>query len=565
MKYRKAEPVLILAAFLLCGHGLGQEGGAAKADTNTPAASPVRIEPVQYLITREASYPMEPGMPAARTNAQAVLSLNATVDSTLLVAGAAMELSELRDNTGRDLLTNAGPGIKFGYQLANVLESRRGFSTSFDLRSRFPDARATALQSIKGKIILAITQSIEPVRIDLKKPGAPLVFAGINFTFMRLERVAQTGYTVVLVNSNAMDVLRLGRRFRLAEMSTADGRKLAYSKSSIRRTKGQLPEVLITFQWMQNVDPVSVLMPDEAIPQRQEYPFEYHDLPLPPLQAAYASAASAAPAARVPPLPLPTPLTNTVPLATLPASTVTLTVQNHPVPWIIAEIFRQTGNTLKYRPFGGRSGVTPPSFSVDWKEVSYWQAVSELCRSNNLCENQSELQQVAGYSDQSEPREKIELIGAIRARLLDVRVKTESLVRYGAQAGKSEESSFMLAGEVKVEPRVPLITHGCEVRACVTESGLDLARIGSAAQSQAAPPVSPQTGRDQPGNAEPRVSFSLTAPLRPGAFPGRIAALRVYYSVQASDRAGTPQGIKTYAGWIDFHDIEVPLLPEPLP
>lgn len=664
MNNRKLEPILILSALLLCGHGLGQEDVAPKAGTNTPAASSVRIEPVQYMITREATQPMDNGMPTAKSNAQAVLLIAVKGDTNLLVAGASMELSEFRDNMGKDLLASTGAGQTFGKHQAYLAESKRGFSELFNLRSRFPDPRATEIQTIKGKLILLITRPTEPVRVDLRKTGASLVYGGKEFTFARLDSVAQKGFTVVLASSSFPDLSLVNRRLRTAEMITADGRKLAYVNCSASSKAGQPPELLINFKWLQGVEPVAVILPDEAPPQPQEYPFEYHDLLLPPLKSAYASAQPAPPAASIPPLPKPEPLTNTIPLNMLRASTVTLAMQDRPLPEIIAEISRQTGNTLSFRQYGGQRRDAPPTGSVDWKGVPYWQAVTELCRSNNLRENYPELHYTAGSRELPAPPEKFEINGPIRARIMNVSVKTESIVRYGAHAGSSDESTFMLYGEVMVEPRFPMINHGCQLQECMADSGLDLARTGWTTNSQP-PPWAPRHARHAlTVKSETRITFNEDAPLQSGGFPGRIANVRVYYCLQAFDRMGMleipdaakpgvhplpggltflwndpdlsgagarlscafvrkggltnsdkeileagkftisnpdgvplpfrrhytqgeqhlaecalaskqelpkaiqvsiPEGIKTYAGWIDFHDIAVPLLPAPLP
>jgi hypothetical protein len=338
------------------------------------------------------------------------------------------------------------------------------------------------------------------------------------------------------------DVSAAAAWFRKAILLGSKGESIsnAVNGTSLRRGPGPLAELSTTFKWTKGVEPAVLVLPNEAQPRVQEYPFEYHDLPLPSLAAAYAPSTPVT-ADNIPALPAAPLPAGVTPLGELSPTPVTLAGQEMPVDTITEEIARQTGIPLTFRKRRGRSDPETPRVSVDWRSVPYWDALEDLCRKGNLSElYYPSLDVLRGYGERpASQRPRQAVIGPVRLQVNSIEIKTSNTSRFAGgegSAGTTDEMTLQLNGSVMVEPRIAILTQRCQVDQCIASSGIDLASVGWTNGVPPPPWAPPHTRRGNGEGAGSQINFGLTAPLLSAAAPARIAHLRFYYFLKTGGK-----------------------------
>ncbi|MEI6210836.1 MAG: hypothetical protein WCR06_04350 [bacterium] len=539
LRYAAVAAVL---AWSPCGAGYGQN--VPGASTNTArSVSPPRINVSTYMITREASLYSYKG---SNASAKAVLLINCQADPSNLVTSAAMELAEVRDDTGKVLREGSDASYS-----PDRDQSRMPLSPSaagnwqnlYNVQTRFPALHAKRIPVLKGKLVLTTTVPAEPTRISLDSPGQTFHYFGHDFAFDSVSANEKEGVVVTFScrsNKEPPDAMVAHAWFKKATLLGSKGEKRAYMSSSRRKTPGQPVALIARFKWSKDSEPIALLLANEAEPLSQEYPFAYHDLPLPPLTSAYASSTPVT-ADTIPALPAAPPPAGTTPLSELASTPVTLTAQESPVERVTEEIARLTGIPLTFRKQSGRTPPATPRISVDWQAVPYWTALEELCRKGNLIEEYyPSLDVLRGHGERpASQRPKQVVVGPVRVQINEVQIKTASTSRFpggGSSPGAADEMTFQLNGSVMVEPHVAIISQGCQVDRCIASSGVDLANVGWT--NNVPPPAwaPPHTWRINGEGTGSRNNFSLGAPLLPAIAPARIAHLRLNYYLKTGGK-----------------------------
>ncbi len=531
-----------ILSWVPCGAGYGQAESGSSTNMSQPARPPSIIVSC-YMITREASLYSYKG---SNTSVSAVLLVNCRTEPSTRVAAAEMELSELRDDTGKDLLAapdSPRPLGRDSFRKSSSVTAQGNWQNLFNLHTRFPSQRAKKLQTLKGKLVLTTPVPADPIRIPLDRPGKPFVYLGNEIALSRVSVSEQDRIVVTFTcssNKEPPDVSAAAVWFRKAIVlgSKGETNENAVNGTSLRKGPGPQVELRTTFKCSKDVEPTVLVLANEAQPNVQEYPFEYHDLPLPSLTAAYAPSTPVT-VDNIPALAAAAPLpAGTKPLNELSPTTVTLAGQELPVDKITEEIARATGIPLTFRKQRGRSDPEPPRVSVDWRAVPYWDALEDLCRKGNLSEiSYPTLDVLRGSGER--PASQQAVIGPVRLKIDRIEIKTSNTSRFpggGSSVGTTDEMKLQLNGFAMVEPRITIFSHECQVVRCIASSGIDLACVGWTNGVPPPPWGAPHTqsiSREAPGS---RATFGLSAPLLSAEAPRRIAHLRLYYSIRTSDK-----------------------------
>ena len=379
----RSAPVEISPRF--AGRAVTLRWRNAKHGPHVAFTGPARLR-LQYCeVRRVAARPLfwQPGLVVPQP--ETVLALRVEVEPRVAVEHARVVLTEVVDDAGCHLVGSVQkvePGEPVG--VAELPNYQRGYVLwTAQPRLRVPSPGAKTLKTIRGKLVLTMTPDVPLGKVSpLGRAGASLSYGGRTLRFESLKGDERKGYTVTVSIGGKWDRQAIrAAPFNRLELITPDGEKFAMDSARSRGTRREYH-----FASRPGLRPQALVVYRPGQPRTAEFEFELLDVPVPPRAALRAPAASAKPE---PSSPQAVPAPETVrPLESMPGSKFTHAADAIPLPDLLAEISRQTGNRLE------APDETPAQLKerqlvaivtkADFQDVGFWQGIDALCRHASL-------------------------------------------------------------------------------------------------------------------------------------------------------------------------------------
>ena len=535
---------------------------------------PVEISVRSFQALREAAYDWSFGGGTSRNRGPSVqLSICVSIEPRVRVASAVVRFDEARDDTGKDLLALPGGG-RGGSGSVRIHGPRRAVRDYAQVALALPAAQATRIKQIRGSLELGIIPPAEPVRVMLDNPGKELSLLGYPVTYASVSGDEKLGWQVTFKAASwpRSSTMSDTRGMQLAD---ADGKTLDYKGFGFRPSDGSRPgtprfspggpvDIHFRFAWQADFKPAALILPSAVPPRMHSFPFEFSDIPLPPLTAAYASANTAA-AAVLPDAPMPPAPDSVLPMEQLAASSFSLAAQGMPPADVAAEITRQTGNSVVWQKHGPRRGEEEPTVTLHLENVPFWKGLEEMCRPGAISlsysgyEKDRRVQMGKRTPMRGEGIAPVpsQVVGAVRYVISRVAVTAESKAEYTAKPYLSDKFTLTASVNAWVEPKIQIQQQSGRVIECVTgvvapvtdtPAGPDTPRY---THTQPPPVPDPRAAHITDSTRNSIANIWLSVPLTSGQVPARIARLRAYHYVQL-DPKSLPADAARVLEWNDI-------------
>ena len=521
---------------------------------------PARIMLANYHVERSSYLSFQSDARRARTGqAQSYLNMQVTLEPRLRIERIAIELTEMTDDAGRNLLEPKDDNRAYGRYSQQWRGRARPFNTQIQIHAGIPSESAKMLKIVKGKLRVNIRPDLPPLRLELAKEDQEIKMPDGVYKLAAVETEENGQLKIVLSappDFERNNAYRCFQEARLGDAQEEETRRQGPAGLTFRHREEGAVDLELRFRIPEGFKPTVLTIPDQSKPEDFEFAFEFADVPLPPLEAIYYTGAPPdaaevpAPAEPMPPAPA-----HLSPLETMKASSFGVDVGQQPIVSVVDRIAAETGNPIgipEYRRIrrGGEEERPSPAVTVQIEEAPFWQAMDDLCRKTGY---RLDFTSRTGYDyflamhrtdarDAAAGNPYVQDIGPLRFYITDTRLQAQSGLnyQYGNTSG-DDRLTLYINGQIWVEPRIPLVQHGASVEVCRAEDGSDL--LGTSNRSSGSnihrALDDPRLTRHVNTAGNPRGSFSVSIPLKGRAIPEGIAEMTIYYFIVTGEKEQT--------------------------
>jgi len=252
---------------------------------------PARLALKSYAVARSFDFSFHSSESQGQGGqASTSLSMQLTLEPRVRVDAVAVQLTEMTDDTGRNLLAQKNGDPPYGTCRE---EWPRAFSSnSLSVRTGIPSENAKTIESIKGKLVLSIRPDLPPMRIDLTKEDQQLEMRDGLYRLASVEANGDGLIRITFTPPDDSDGYSGARAFRQARLSDTEMKNhiqipRASFKNARDSSRDSPYELELRFAVPKGFQPAFLALSDQSQSKDFEYQFEFPDVRLPLLEPIY--------------------------------------------------------------------------------------------------------------------------------------------------------------------------------------------------------------------------------------------------------------------------------------
>jgi len=510
---------------------------------------PARIRAEMFQVRRKAHQDSYDGRAVGITGPGADLDLTLEIEPRIRVERAYVQLDEMLDDTGTDLLLNWPTGERT--KALKEVRSLRSLGQPVLGRLRipvgFPSAKAKRLQTVRGKVVMHAFPELEPIRVSLAGAARDIRYGRDTLILAETEGASGGEHTLTFTASSDDFRNRYGSLSN-SFLVNEEGVKSAPRGVGMRSKPGEPTRYRIKFYALKGGEPTALELIPPSSSRQVSLEFEFKDLPLPPL--ASLSARSFALEERVePPRPADTGQPDGVrPLEELAGRTFKVIGDDMPIWDILVDVRGQTGSYVE-APHQEPKRLTrmrrqPIKASPNFDGIRFWRGLDELASlagmtvmvPNGSPHRGLLYRKAVGYSSRKLPK-YVQYLGALRIHLTGVGAVAESGITYRhGEHYVYDKCGVYLNVSVSPEPGVGLMGHAMSTEAVFTGDGRDLISTLPAVPERDRSLRHPAAMRLKGLSTNLKASAYGDYPMKDGRLPDQFKMARFYYLIKTAER-----------------------------